>query len=161
METWCPNVASVDEDAEAGALDVIDAIEVVVVIVEAVVGFVLSFSWNVTWPNSILNCSHHRPTAVKSAMVFPVSSLTVMPVGFIVVWVICMFEMRNPSLRTSSVVPHQYRAGTETSWSSYLLSIRVIASIGITSPCRPPESDDRVPKYPILVFPWAKALKIR
>lgn len=108
-----PAAAPLDVDADADAV-VVEAVEAVEAM-EAVVELLPPLSLRVTWPKLIPKCSHQRPTVLKSAVVFPASSLIVMSVGFVVAIVIWSFEMRNPSFSTPSVVPHQYRAGAEAS----------------------------------------------
>jgi hypothetical protein len=39
--------------------------------------------------------------------------------------------------------------------------MRVVESTTVTVPWRPPEREDSVPEYPILSFPWPKALEMR
>ena len=101
VEADIPTAAPVEEEDVA-------AVAVVEVIPEAVEAAVeLLPLARVVWPKSIPNCSHQRPTVLKSAVVFPMSRLTVISVGVVVAVVICMLEMRNPSFNVLVVLPHQ------------------------------------------------------
>jgi hypothetical protein len=96
----CPRTDPTDGDAEAAVPSFVEA---ALDDAEVVVELLMPLSLRVTGSKSIPDCSHHSPTAVKSAVIFPASSLTVISIGSDVGFVLSVFEIRNPSFRTPSV----------------------------------------------------------